>query len=198
MSESRPLWTPGAYRKALFFAAEAHGQIDQRFPGTELPYLVHVVLVASEVQAGLEAHAALGDALDGDLAVQCALLHDTLEDTKVTRAELAKGFGEAVAAGVTALSKDDHLGADQPADRRKALQMADSLSRIRGQPREVWLVKLADRISNLHAPPTHWKSDKRQRYRAEGEQILAALGEASAPLARRLADQIAAYARYLG
>lgn len=181
MPESRTLFTPRAYRAALFFAAEAHGGVDQRFPGTELPYLVHVTLVASEVQAGLAAHAALGDALDGDLAVQCALLHDTLEDTPVERATLVERFGEAVAAGVAALTKDETVGADAPAEQRKALQMADSLTRIRAQPREVWLVKLADRISNLHAPPSYWSDDKRRRYRAEGEQILAALGEASQP-----------------
>jgi GTP diphosphokinase / guanosine-3',5'-bis(diphosphate) 3'-diphosphatase len=71
--------------------------------------------------------------------------------------------------------------------------MADSLRRIKLQPREVWLVKLADRIVNLQPPPEHWQADKIAAYRAEARVILAALGEASPLLAARLAEKIEAY-----
>lgn len=119
------------------------------------------------------------------LAVQCALLHDTLEDTSIPEAELAALFEPAVVAGVRALTKDATLP--------KSEAMADSLRRIREQPQEVWAVKLADRITNLAAPPAHWKAERIAGYRLEAEQILAALGEAHAPLAERLARRIAAY-----
>ncbi|HEU0033089.1 MAG TPA: HD domain-containing protein [Kofleriaceae bacterium] len=171
------------YTSALWFAAERHDA--QRFPGKEMPYLVHVVTVAAEVIAALPT-----SGLDGDLAVPCALLHDTVEDTKTTPDEIAARFGGAVADGVRALSKNPTLA--------KADQMADCLRRIREQPREVWAVKLADRISNLDEPPAYWPRDKRIAYRAEAQTILDALGAASATLAARLAARIESYAAYCG
>jgi guanosine-3',5'-bis(diphosphate) 3'-pyrophosphohydrolase len=74
--------------------------------------------------------------------------------------------------------------------------MADSLARIRAQPREVWLVKLADRIVNLGPPPTDWSTDKRRAYQAEARGILTALAEASPYLADRLNARIAAYGAF--
>jgi len=44
---------------------------------------------------------------NAELAIVCAILHDTIEDTVVTYSELEKEFGEAVANGVMALSKDE-------------------------------------------------------------------------------------------
>ena len=75
--------------------------------GTELPYLCHPAMVAIEMVAALAHHL---DA-NGDHAVQCALLHDTLEDTKATFEELSERFGVAVADGVLALSKSDAAAA---------------------------------------------------------------------------------------
>ena len=46
----------------------------------------------------------------------------------------------AIGDGILALSKDKTL--DKP------LQFADNLRRIRQQPQEVWIVKLADRVTN--------------------------------------------------
>jgi hypothetical protein len=173
-------FSPDRYVAALRFAAERHrGQL---FPGTDLPYLMHVVTVAAETMV------ALPGAGDPDLVVQCALLHDTIEDTGTRRDEIAAGFGEAVAFGVVALSKDPVLP--------KSEQMADSLRRIRAQPREVWMVKLADRIANLDAPPAYWPADKRCAYRDEAIVIADALGEASEPLHARIRARIADYARY--
>jgi (p)ppGpp synthase/HD superfamily hydrolase len=74
------LWKPDAYAKAWRFAAEAHHHEGQEFPGTELPYILHVGQVAMEVMAAI---AARGGIDDPNLAVQCALLHDTVEDTAV-------------------------------------------------------------------------------------------------------------------
>jgi (p)ppGpp synthase/HD superfamily hydrolase len=168
------------YVAALRFAATRHA--GQKVPGTELPYVVHVVSVAAEVIAALPVG-------DPDLAVACALLHDTIEDTSTTRAEVEAAFGPAVAAGVQALSKDAALP--------KAEQMADSLRRIRAQPHEVWMVKLADRITNLAPPPSYWNTDKKRRYRDEAYEIASALGAASPALDARLRARAEAYAQYL-
>lgn len=172
-------WSQDAYLEAYRFAAEAH--LGQRYPGTEISYLMHLSFVSMEVLAAL----AVEDHDDGDLALRCALLHDTVEDTERTREQLAERFGEAVAAGVSALTKDETLP--------KTERMADSLRRIREQPREVWLVKLADRISNLAPPPAHWDAAKIAAYREEAREILAALGEASPFLGARLSARIDAY-----
>jgi (p)ppGpp synthase/HD superfamily hydrolase len=161
------------------FAAHAHRA--QKVPGADLPYIVHLGAVAMEI---LVAHQ-LQPFERPDLAVQCALLHDTLEDTETQETAIVAAFGTEVAAGVRALTKNPALP--------KPEAMADSLRRIRGERREVWAVKLADRITNLAPPPAHWTTEKIAAYRAEAEQILAALGETHAPLAARLAERIARY-----
>jgi len=173
---------PERYVAALRFAAERHHA--QRVPDSEFPYLVHVVSVAAETIA------ALPDAgVDGNLAVACALLHDTIEDTQTTYAEVAAQFGTAVADGVQALSKDAALP--------KADRMADSLRRIRLQPHAVWMVKLADRITNLADPPRYWTPEKRRAYRDEAIEIADALGAASPTLDARIRARIAAYQAFL-
>lgn len=180
---SHPRFDPERFAAALRFAAAAHR--GQTVPGSELPYLVHVTTVAAEVIAAL----AFEHHHDPDVAVLCALLHDTVEDTPATLADIEARFGPAVAAGVAALSKDATLP--------KAERMADSLARIRREPHAVWLVKLADRITNLAPPPAHWPKAKRAAYREEAMRIGEALGEASPYLAGRLAEKIDAYAAYV-
>jgi len=174
------MFSPDRYVAALRFAAARHR--DQRVTGTDLPYVTHVVSVAAEVIAAIS----LDPAVDHDLAVTCALLHDTLEDTQTRHDELAAVFGTAVADAVQALTKDKSV--PDP--------MGDSLHRIRAQPREIAIVKLADRITNLAPPPESWSVDKRRAYRAEALVILDALAQASAPLAVRLRARADAYAAF--
>ncbi len=88
------------YMRAWHFAAARHN--GQKVPGSELPYITHVGAVAMEVLATI----ALDVVASPDLAVACALLHDTVEDTETTTEEIAAAFGLAVADGVRALSKD--------------------------------------------------------------------------------------------
>ncbi|MCU0449385.1 MAG: HD domain-containing protein [Bernardetiaceae bacterium] len=126
-------WSLERYHQAFTLAAHAHA--DQRIADSEVPYIVHVAEVANETLAAL---LAAPPGLDWDLALACALLHDTIEDTKVTYAEVAAAFGERVAQGVLALTKNFELP--------KADQMADSLQRILAQGPEVRLVKMADRV----------------------------------------------------
>ena len=178
-------WSQELVDRTWRFAAQAHQ--GQTLPGTDLPYAVHPALVCMEVMAALRAEP--GAERDEDLAVQCALLHDVVEDTAVSAEEVRATFGAAVAAGVLALSKDASLPGHE--------RMADSLRRIREQPREVWMVKLADRITNLAPPPLHWQQPRIAAYRAEALEILRALGEASPILAGRLADMIEVYAAFL-
>lgn len=180
------MWSQELYLAAWNFAAEAHA--GQTVPGSQRAYINHVGSVAMEVAAAL---AQRDDVDDPDLAIQCALLHDVVEDTPVTEDEVRARFGAAVAAGVAALSKDDALAS-------KSEMMTDSLHRIKQQPHEVWMVKLADRITNLQEPPAHWSADKIARYHAEAELICTELEAACPILGARLRDKLARYTRYLG
>jgi (p)ppGpp synthase/HD superfamily hydrolase len=177
------MFSPDRYVDAMRFAAAAHNA--QKEPGADLPYLVHVVSVTAEVIAALPA---MPD-IDADLAVTCALLHDTVEDTAVTLDDVRARYGETVAAGVAALSKNDKLPT-------KAEQMADSLRRIKEQPREIAIVKLADRITNMSEPPHYWSKDKRAAYRVEAGLIADTLGYASPVLEARLRSRIDRYAAF--
>jgi len=177
-------WSQDKYIKAWNFASHVHnGQLS---PGTDIPYINHIGLVAMETMAAT-AHGE--DIKNLDLLVQCALLHDVIEDTEHTYDEVNKEFGNEVANGVSALSKNTGLP--------KGEQMNDSLERIRKQPKEVWMVKLSDRITNLQPPPKHWDKEKIKKYRNEAILILEKLGEANQYLAERLRNKIEEYKQYL-
>ena len=119
---------------AYEFSAKAHeGQ--QRRNGD--PYISHPVAVA-EILAGLH--------LDSG-SIKAALLHDVVEDTASTLAEIQERFGDDVALLVDGVSKIDHLRFDSAAEaqaesfRKMLLAMAKDL--------RVILVKLADRTHNM-------------------------------------------------
>ena len=176
-------WSQDSYIKAYRFAAQAHRA--QTVPGTGLPYVMHLSFVCMEVIAALQRE----HEHDGNLAVQCALLHDVIEDTETAYERVQAEFGDAVANGVLALSKDLTLA--------KSLQLADSLNRIQQQPHAVWMVKLADRITNLQPPPSHWTVEKMVQYREEAQQIHQALRDASPFLAARLLEKIDNYQAFI-
>ncbi|MFM2482210.1 HD domain-containing protein [Celerinatantimonas sp. YJH-8] len=178
------LFTQDLYLKTWNFASAAHRY--QTLPGSDIPYLNHIGNVAMEVIAAIS----VIPVQRPDLSIQCALLHDVIEDTDVTYEQVKLEFGEAVALGVLSLTKDQQLPS-------KKEQMLDSLSRIRQQPKEIWLVKLADRITNLQAPPAHWNKMKIANYRDEAQLIHDQLASAHAPLAGRLAQKIAEYRLYM-
>lgn len=172
-------WSQDLYIEAYRFAAQAHR--GQMMTGSDLPYLWHISVVSMEVMAAVSCE----PACDADLAVLCAVLHDVVEDTPVTVDGVRREFGAAVAAGVSALSKNP--GLPHP-DR-----LPDSLRRIREQPREIWMVKLADRITNLQPPPAQWSIAKVLSYRADAVLIHEQLQTASPFLAERLSTKIALY-----
>ena len=173
-------WCPDTFIKAYWYASNAH--LGQQTPSKpKQPYIFHVSTVAMEVCNALTAE----DFLYPNLAVQCALLHDTIEDTAATYEDLKARFGVMVADGVQALTKD----ATMP----KPQAMKDSLTRIKQQPKAVWAVKLADRITNLQPPPPKWSVEKRRFYCDEARVIHSELGAASPYLASRLQAKIGHY-----
>ncbi len=180
-------WSREKYFKALKFAAEAHKY--QLMPGSDLSYVVHVSLVAMEILAAL----AVEEVDRPNIAVQCALLHDCFEDTYIIYDEIVSKFGSYVADGVLALSKDGAIGISEDEHKRRWLQLEDSLHRIKQQPREIWMIKLADRITNLQPPPEHWTAEMIERYKKGAELIHKELASASEYLGQRLRVKIDLY-----
>lgn len=182
------LWSQDVFVKAWEYASIAHHGQTYSTPleNLRLDYLTHIGAVVMELMHALAEDNA---GLDFDYALQCALLHDVLEDTPRTYSELAAKFGVKIAEGVAALSKNPDLP--------RAEQMLDSLQRIQQQPKEVWVVKLADRINNLSAPPAYWTLERKRAYQAEAQVIYAHLHSAHLRLAQRLQQKIADYSQYL-
>jgi (p)ppGpp synthase/HD superfamily hydrolase len=161
-----------AYDVAWQFAAEVH--TGQKLPGSDLPYLTHVGWVVGEILISIQ-HETISDPI---LAMQCAILHDVLEDTSIEYKELSEKFGSIVADGVSALTKNIALPKNE--------RMMDSLERILSQPEEIGMVKLADRISNLRTPPSFWDYQKITEYVEESKSIIAMLGKTSTYLSERI------------
>jgi len=171
------------YQKAMKYAGEQHK--DQKVPGSESNYLLHLSNVAMEVIMAYNASA------DFNLkyAIQLAILHDTIEDTDSTFSEISQLFGEDVAIGIEALTKNNSL-------ETKEDQMLDSLNRIKHLKDEVGLVKLADRITNLQKPPNHWTNEKILSYQNEAKIISSKLKKKNEYLNRRIDFKIQEYEKY--
>lgn len=172
--------TQEIYQKAIKFAGEKHK--NQKVPGTQANYLLHISNVAMEVILAYK----MNNEFDINYAIQLALLHDTLEDTKTEFSELVEEFGEKVALGVQALTKNTNLTT-------KKDSMIDSLHRINQLEKEVGIVKLADRITNLQKPPKHWTKDKIQNYLSEAKLISELLKDKNEYLTNRLQLKIKEY-----
>ena len=184
------MWSIEKYNQAMRFAGHWHKK--QRVPGTQISYLLHLAQVAQCTLRG----SITEDDVDIDLAMQAAILHDVLEDTACTYQEVLSEFGSPVANGVQALSKRAKIG-----DRTlsKSEQMDDSLARILKQPKEISMVKLADRITNLQRPPHPWfhRDQKIEIYCTEAQKICDALGYSNSFLRTTLQSRIKDYGQYV-
>ena len=170
------------YQKTIAFSAEYHGQ--QKMPNG-LTYIVHLSNVAMEV---FMAHKQKPD-FNLKLAIQLALLHDVLEDTALSFKALKADFGNLVAEGVLALTKDSTLD--------KKDQMQDCLTRIAEQDKEVAIVKLCDRITNLQKPPVKWDKEKIKKYHLQAASIAQALEGKNAYLDKRILSKIKDFAAFV-
>ncbi len=153
-------------RAAYEMAKEAHeGQ--KRKDGN--PYITHCVATAD---------ICCDNGLDEDSIVS-ALLHDVIEDTKVTHAEIAKKFGPQVAdivEGVTKLTRVQYTSKeDEQMENLRKMLMAMSKD-IR-----VILIKIADRTHNMRTMA--YQSPEKQRQKSLETM------EIYAPISHRLGMQ---------
>ncbi|MCE9508040.1 MAG: HD domain-containing protein [Alphaproteobacteria bacterium] len=137
--------------KAMNFAAQKHA--DQRRKGAKQePYFNHVAEVAwllAEHTGGQDAE-----------LIAAGLLHDTIEDTATTHAELVREFGQNIADIVMEVSDDKSL----PKQERKRLQVEHAPHKSD----KARLVKIADKTANLRAilesPPDGWGEERKREY----------------------------------
>ena len=127
----------------------------------------------------LEVAAILTDLKLDDATIAAALLHDTIEDTDATRAEIDQLFGEDIGRLVEGLTKIEQLDLVS----RKAAQ-AENLRKLLlaiSEDVRVLLVKLADRLHNMRTLE-YMPEDERKRIAEETLEIYA-------PLAGRMGMQ---------
>ncbi|WP_297480969.1 bifunctional GTP diphosphokinase/guanosine-3',5'-bis pyrophosphate 3'-pyrophosphohydrolase [uncultured Photobacterium sp.] len=150
-------------RQAYLVARDAH---EGQTRSTGEPYIIHPVAVArilAEMRLDIE-------------ALMAALLHDVIEDTEVTKEDLACRFGDTVAELVDGVSKLDKL---KFRDRQEA-QAENFRKMIMAMAHDirVILIKLADRTHNMRTLGA-LRPDKRRRIARETLEIFS-------PLAHRL------------
>ncbi len=154
---------------ALQFAASKHRN-QRRKDAALTPYINHPISLL---------HLLHNEANVTDPVVLAgALLHDTVEDTETTLAEIEALFGSAVAAVVAQVTDDK----SQPQAVRKQQQI-DHAATLCDRAK---LVKLADKTCNLRdlaqSPPANWSRDRLLTYCQWSKQVVDQLRGIHPPL----------------
>jgi (p)ppGpp synthase/HD superfamily hydrolase len=138
--------------KAVEFATRAHS--GQYRKGTRVPYVLHPLRVA---QILIEAEST-------DAVVVAGILHDTVEDTAVTLADIREAFGGEVSRLVESVSEPDKRA---PWEERKQ----HTIATLRSAGHDTLLIACADKLDNLRsmhrgerrAGPAFWDRFHRPR-----------------------------------
>jgi GTP pyrophosphokinase len=146
--------------KAYEFAKVAH---DGQARKSGEPYFNHVVATAINISR-LKMDA---------MTIAAGLMHDVLEDTKVTNAEMAKEFGEEITKlveGVTKLGTLKYTGKERHVEslRKFFVAMADDI--------RVVVIKLCDRLHNIQTLQ-YVNEEKQKRIALETLEIHARLAD---------------------
>jgi guanosine-3',5'-bis(diphosphate) 3'-pyrophosphohydrolase len=152
----------GTLIRAIAFAAEKHSK-QRRKDADASPYINHPIALADVLanEGGIE-----------NPEVLCAaVLHDTLEDTETTAAELEALFGHEVTTIVLEVTDDKSL--EKHVRKQRQIEHAPHVSP------KARLVKLADKICNLRdiiaSPPAEWSAERKQAYFDWAAQVVAGL-----------------------
>ena len=152
----------GLVLRAAQFAAMKHRN-QRRKDKEATPYINHPLALANVMWR----EGRIRDAR----TIAAALLHDTVEDTRTTRAELARVFGRPVASVVAEVTDNKRL--DKKTRKRLQVEHAPQLSSSAKR------VKLADKICNLRdlaaSPPADWSLARRREYFDWAKQVVDAL-----------------------
>jgi guanosine-3',5'-bis(diphosphate) 3'-pyrophosphohydrolase len=141
----------GLVLKAVRFATWKHRD-QKRKDAKASPYINHPVALAELLWRE--------GRVDDAVVIASALLHDTLEDTETSPAELKGAFGAQIAAIVEEVTDVKWLDSKS----RKRLQVA----RAGRASQRAKLVKIADKICNLRdilaSPPKGWSLERKRAY----------------------------------
>ncbi|MBY0561497.1 MAG: HD domain-containing protein [Hyphomicrobium sp.] len=152
--------------KADAFAAGAHAGVRQKRKYTGEPYIVHPREVADIVS----------EVTSNPYIVAAALLHDVLEDTGVTKADLEAEFG-----GIIANLVDQVTDVSKPEDGNRAARKLKDRVHLSLASEEAQTIKLADLISNTRTIVAH-DGDFAATYMLEKRQLLVVLGKGNVKL----------------
>lgn len=146
--------------KAAYFAAMKHRD-QRRKDHAASPYINHPIAVALLL-------AEVGRVDDPEV-IAAALLHDTVEDTDTSPADLEAVFGARIRGIVEEVSDDKNL--KRVERKRRQIERASQLSTGAA------LIKLGDKISNVvdmtNAPPAGWDPKRRLEYLDWADAVIA-------------------------
>lgn len=149
--------------EAYLFGAQAHQEQTRKSGEAYIHHPLAVALILANMQ------------IDSRTLI-AAILHDVLEDTDITREQLAERFGEDIAylvdgvSKITKISSKNARHAEAESFRKMLMAMAKDV--------RVILIKLADRLHNMHTLE-HLPPEKRKRIARQTLDIYA-------PIANRL------------
>jgi len=159
---------------AIDFAAFKHRE-QTRKGHAKTPYINHPVGLARVI-------AVEGGVTDIE-TLAAAVLHDTIEDTKTTQAELEQRFGKAIASLVAEVTDTKMQG--------KRLRKAMQIQHATHLSHKAKLVKLADKICNLRdivaRPPEDWPLARKQDYFDWAKLVVEGLGDVHPGLEKEFA-----------
>ena len=169
-------------QRARTYAVNAHARIDHRRKYSGQPYDAHLRAVADIVAS----------VTNDPLCIAAAWLHDTVEDTPATFADLEAVFGAELARLVWELTD-----VSKPSDGNRARRKAMDREHLAAASPRAKTVKLADIIDNTRDITRH---DPRfaRTYLFEARDLLAVLREGDAGLLRRAERELERSARRLG
>jgi 5'-deoxynucleotidase YfbR-like HD superfamily hydrolase len=124
--------------RAIIFAAKAHNGATRK--GTELPYILHP----------MEAATIVASLTDDEEVIAAAILHDVLEDTDVTPAQLQIEFGARICKLVESESENKRPGL--PAAETWKARKSETINYLQSVATDdERIIALADKLSNIRA-----------------------------------------------
>jgi (p)ppGpp synthase/HD superfamily hydrolase len=152
----------GLLLKAFSFSARKHRN-QRRKDREKSPYINHPIDVTRLLWE-------VGNVRDMTILL-ASILHDTIEDTDTSPAEISELFGEEVLSLVLEVTDDKNL----PEQERKRLQVETAPHKSTGAK----LIKLADKGYNVRgmatSPPEAWSLKRRREYLLWTERVVAGL-----------------------
>jgi len=173
---------PDLISRARKFATSAHQHIDQRRKYTHQPYEVHLKAVARLV----------AEVTTDVRLVAAAWLHDTVEDTLATHADIETEFGKEIAQLVYELTD-----ISRPGDGNRAARKALDREHLAQASPGAQTIKLADLIDNTADICRH-DEEFGQVFLREAQQLLDVLDKGDPLLFSRAQKVVSRYAEKFG